>query len=247
MGCYRPFLRAFFDRGPSICDWESNVKVCAIRATARHNFPYPVTKRCAKSDEKNLWRERSALNSKSHLVVLAVIAILAIDSRQIGWSELLPAVFLASWQVWGYDSKPSTDRTLTNNSLTPNAKQFGEGVPVSVQSSSEAMAIVARIEKLERENAWLKRIGAVAGIVATALLFMGQGKQAGVPWQNQVLRIGTVQANRIEVLPEEPSGTKGSFTPVVRIIGATLTIFDEHGRARLHIDGDLGELLMGEF
>ena len=41
-------LRAAVGRPPLMCSGP-NVKVCAIRAPAGHNNPYPVTKRCAKS------------------------------------------------------------------------------------------------------------------------------------------------------------------------------------------------------
>jgi hypothetical protein len=115
------------------------------------------------------------------------------------------------------------------------------------EQSSVVTPILARVEKLERENARLKRTGAAALIVAGALLLMGQTKQGSVPWQKQVLRVGTLQANRIEVLPEEVTPTKG-FIPVpsVRISGNQLAMFDSDGKARLSLDGGLGLLQMGE-
>ncbi len=108
------------------------------------------------------------------------------------------------------------------------------------------LAMLVRIEKLEKENVRLKRIGALILLIVSALLLMGQTKQSATPWQKQVLRVGTVQTNAIEVLPE---GAKGvSPVPAVRISGSPpeLTMFDQTGKARVHFNGILGDLQMGE-
>jgi hypothetical protein len=111
--------------------------------------------------------------------------------------------------------------------------------------------MLARIEKLEKENACWRRIGALIVLIASAVLLMGQAKQGAIPWQKQVLRVGTVQANRIEVLPEGVLFPKGfGPVPVIRLIGspvgAELTLFDGNGKARVSLSGSLGVLQMGE-
>jgi hypothetical protein len=121
---------------------------------------------------------------------------------------------------------------------------------MNAQHNDERAALV-RIERLEKENAFLKRIGVVVLLILSALLLMGQSKQVTIPWQKQVLRVGTVQANRIEVLPEAVLYAKGfSPVPVIRIVGspvgAELTMFDGNGKARVSLNGSLGELQMGE-
>ena len=117
--------------------------------------------------------------------------------------------------------------------------------------SPEIRAVLARVEKLEEANAQLKRVGGVVLLIAVATLLMGQTKQGATPWQKQVLRIGTVQANTIEVLPERISVVKGfSPVPAVRIrgssLGSELTMFDENGKARVSLNGSMGLLQMGE-
>ena len=90
-------------------------------------------------------------------------------------------------------------------------------------------------------------MGAVSVIVLGALLLMGQAKQGTVPWQRQVLRVGTVQANTIEVLPEGAVYSKGSSAvPTVRINGGQLTMFDAIGKPRVSLDGNASALQMGE-
>ena len=41
------------------------------------------------------------------------------------------------------------------------------------------MSVEERLEKLEQQNRWMKRIGAVAGALVAAVVLMGQGKDAG--------------------------------------------------------------------
>jgi hypothetical protein len=129
-------------------------------------------------------------------------------------------------------------------------------------------SLLVRVEKLERENTLLKRTGAVVLLVVSVVLLTGQAKQgrpAGQvtitpdspvpranPSQKQVLRVGTIQANTIEVLPGEESSAKGfSSVPVLRIVaspvGSELTMFDGDGKARvsLSVSGSLGQLRMG--
>ena len=43
------------------------------------------------------------------------------------------------------------------------------------------MTMVQRLEKLERQNKWMKRIGAVAVALVAAVFLMGQGKEKELP------------------------------------------------------------------
>ena len=44
------------------------------------------------------------------------------------------------------------------------------------------MTTEQRLERLERENRWMRRIGAVAVAVAAVVFFIGQGKEKRLPW-----------------------------------------------------------------
>jgi hypothetical protein len=114
---------------------------------------------------------------------------------------------------------------------------------------NDELAVLVRIEKLERENARLKRISAVVLLIGSALLLMGEARQgATTPWQKQVLRVGKIQANTIEVLPEVALVAKGfSPVPALRISPYELTMFDPDGRARVSLNSwGMGQLQMGE-
>ena len=90
-------------------------------------------------------------------------------------------------------------------------------------------AILVRLNCLEQQNRWLKRIGSVALLIALAAVVMGQAapgkgnQQADADWPKRVIRAGTVQANRIEVVT--PSGNIRAELKDTGDGGSALTMF----------------------
>ena len=111
----------------------------------------------------------------------------------------------------------------------------------------EEQSLLVRVDRLERENVRLKRIGAVVLLILSVVLLTGQAKQSAPAWQRQVLRVGKVQASTIEVLPEEVLAAKGfSHVPALRISPYELSMFDPDGKARVYLNSISGQLQMGE-
>ena len=92
------------------------------------------------------------------------------------------------------------------------------------------MTIEQRLEKLERQNKWMRRIGAVAVALVAAVFLMGQGKEKEPPdlivkSLTVVDKDGKVRA-RLEVGPSVP----------LEVGQPQLTLFDQNGQRRMRLD-----------
>jgi len=83
------------------------------------------------------------------------------------------------------------------------------------------MTLEQRLEKLERENRWMRRIGVVAAAVAAAVFLIGQGKDREPP--DLVVRSLRVQDE------------KGKVRASLRMTadGAILGFYDDDGKMRI--------------
>ena len=109
--------------------------------------------------------------------------------------------------------------------------------------------ILARIQKLEMENTWLKRsIGAVLILVSVVLL-TAQTRQSETAWQKRVLRVGTVQANALELIDVEGNSPRLSITGngqgMVVALPSGLSMFDGSGKKLASLE-TLGTLRLGD-
>src|SRR5260370_23796006 len=84
---------------------------------------------------------------------------------------------------------------------------------------SEPQSLVSRVEKLERENRWLKRLGFVAFILAAGLISMGQART------NRVL-----EANKF--LLRDASGQVRAELETTDESSPSLVLFDAQGTNR---------------
>ncbi|MHC4138043.1 MAG: hypothetical protein ACYS0K_24150 [Planctomycetota bacterium] len=83
------------------------------------------------------------------------------------------------------------------------------------------MTTEQRLERLERENRWLRRIGAVTVAVAAAVFLIGQGKDKKLP----DLEVRSVQVKDKDGKVRVALGTDAEGTPHLRFA-------DEHGKLR---------------
>jgi len=112
----------------------------------------------------------------------------------------------------------------------------------------ELQTILLRVRKLERENTRLKRIGAVVLLVGSITLLMGQSKIPAQTWQKQVVRAGTIQTNRIELIT--PLGDVRAVFGTTEGHQAALTMIDPDGKIRILLDPSglyMGDLKIGQF
>jgi hypothetical protein len=113
---------------------------------------------------------------------------------------------------------------------------------MNVQGADE-QAILARIERLERENAWIKRVCAAVLLMGATLFLMGQAKQGSTAWQKQI-RVDKVQARTIELFtPEGNLTVKLGGSPLG---GSELIMFDGNRKARVSLDSSAPLLQMGK-
>ncbi|MHC4137873.1 MAG: hypothetical protein ACYS0K_23270 [Planctomycetota bacterium] len=114
------------------------------------------------------------------------------------------------------------------------------------------MTTEQRLERLERENRWMRRIGAVGVAVAAAVFLVGQGKEKVPP--NLVARSLTLKDKEGTVHAYLAAGVDGSSLIFVDkahkmraslivggVRGARLTFHDRDGKAR----AGLGTLVSG--
>jgi len=95
------------------------------------------------------------------------------------------------------------------------------------------MILEQRVEKLERENRWMRRIGAVAVAVVAAVFLVGQGKEKEPP--DLVVRSLAVKDKNGNV--RATLGTLANGTPQLRLA-------DRHGKPRAML-GTLESDLLG--
>ena len=81
------------------------------------------------------------------------------------------------------------------------------------------MSIEERLERLERQNKWMRRIGAVGVALVAAIFLLGQGKEQAVP---------SIKAREL-VLVDEAGAKRASLT--TKNDKTQLAFFDKKGKA----------------
>ena len=111
-----------------------------------------------------------------------------------------------------------------------------------IPQTSDWTAVVGRLEKLEKQNRRLKQVGAVALVLAVALLLMGQ------VWQTQAVNAQapatrTVEANEF-VLKDANGKVRGRWS--MTALGPAFALLDGKGRRRaeLYVLADVPRLTL---
>jgi hypothetical protein len=102
--------------------------------------------------------------------------------------------------------------------------------------------IFTRIERLEKENKRLKRISIAILLIGSVVVLMAQVKapvqqQLDAGWEKRVVKAGTIQAGRIELITP-----KGELRAALGTVfgGSELNMFDGDGKARISLSTQAG-------
>ena len=92
----------------------------------------------------------------------------------------------------------------------------------------------ARVLKLEKQNRRLKQLGAVALLIVTSLLVMGQASQKKIIEADEFILRDNMGSVRARLSMNVPTGSAPGFPAA-----AQLVLFDEKGKKRVMLNGGL--------